>query len=250
MAAPSGPSRVPRDSLRESIQKYRDSLGPSTFAERRRIAQVIGVRPAAVDAWFRGSSEPLATAHLKMAQYLRLRGFHARIPESYDPVVQELHDCVVLDIVSLDVASRAIGANRDQVLHLLRTGHRTLPERHAALERFVKQHRPALTRARATHPLAAPQPPLAAPTTSPPPAEQPRSVRGVVVEALAAQILATLSLAQMVKAPPYTDHDRAKLRELADHRGVFDLAVILYQLSGEKARTIIEQDPGTRIRRR
>jgi hypothetical protein len=250
MAAPSGPSRVPRDSLRGSIQQYRDSLGPNTFTERRHIAEAIGVRPAAVDTWFRGSNEPLATAYLKMAQYLRLRGFYPRIPESYDPVALELHDCVVLDVVSLDEACKAIGANRNQVLVLLRTGHRTLPDRRAALERFVKQHRHALARARMIHPLSAPQPPSAAPTTSPPPAEQPRSDRGVIVEALAAQILATLSLARMVNAPPYTNDDRAQLRELADRRGVFDLAVILYQLSGEKARTIIEKDPGTRIRRR
>jgi hypothetical protein len=224
------------------------------FEKRAYIAKFAGVGERAVYNWFRERNPPVGAPLIRLRYYLEFCGYTVEDFPNLDPDIRQSGKLIAFGVLTVEEMAEAVGypgdrAGADAVLKVFRgvqgTSHNKLLQFQTLVELYKDQLDEKIQSTRCVVPKRS----VEASQPKPLPVRAPLRVvaRPVLSEhealicSFANMVTAMLPLARLVSSDDFSPEDRAKVRELSGHEGVFELANTLFRICGERSRAMRQQ---------
>lgn len=223
---------------------------------RKIIADFCGVGESTVYRWLKGGAKPVGEPLIRLRFYLEFLGYDVAELRSLAPEVRDAARLCGFSIASISEVAQLVGyaggrAGVDVLLTVFRGTAGASKEKLEEFKSFSKAYgEPFASKQKSTKkvqmlgvalpraehvPEVSPKAVAAAQSILRP---KPVSDRESVIESLAGSVRAMIPLARLISSDEFSAEERARVRELSGTTHVFDLANLLYNLCGERARNM------------
>lgn len=236
-----------RGSTEACLQDYLRQLPPATTRKgieaRKPIVKYCQCNPSTVRRWTLGTV-PMGMMLVRARYFLASVGYTVDELLKLHPVIRQFGKLIV-DGVLDPVAMRERLRYQDDyaILAMLHGSRLPTDDRMKIIRQIVAEQQPAPPATQASVPDASV--PQVSSRSGSGRKLLSATARKCLIESTAKQIAELLPNVELLTGDTFTDTERERIRELAGKSVVFETAVGLYKLTGERARSIIENDPTT-----